>query len=71
MLKYLSRNRRSSETHTNSHHDNADVRERMWRETPPRVKVTYNNDVDGENIFYIILLTFLFLRGILLNLNTT
>ena len=71
MLKYLSRNRRSSETHTNSHQDNADVRERMWRETLPWVKVTYNNDVDGENIFYIILLTFLFLRGILLNLNTT
>ena len=71
MLNYLSRNRCSSETHTNSHHDNADVRERMKRETPPRVKVTYNSDADGENIFYIILLTFLFLREILLNLNTT
>ena len=71
MLKYLSRNRRSSETQTNSHHDNADVHKRMWRETPPRVKVTYNSDADGENIFYIILLIVLFLRGILLNLNTT
>ena len=56
MLKYLSKNRRSLtlETQTNSHHDKATDVQRKWRYILPRVKVTYNSDADGANIFYII-----------------
>ena len=67
MLKYFSKNRRSSETQTNSHHDNARV-----------LRISAQGQGQGhvqqrcrwrEYILYHIAI-FLFLRRILLNLNT-
>ena len=61
MLEYIYREIAALRKQIISHHDNADDEQRMWRETLPRVKVTYNSDADGETIFRndnIILLTF-------------
>ena len=59
MLKYLSRNRRSSETQTNSHHDNA----RVARNSAQGQGHVQPMPIEKYILYHI--------RGILLNLNTT